>query len=70
MCALKNLDLRPEHGYGSSTNIQKVVNEMEREKRREKRREKELNRKRREKYYRQLQQIHARHLKEKKNLGS
>lgn len=66
MCALKNLDLRPEHGYGSSTNIQKVVNEMEREKRREK----ELNRKRREKYYRQLKQIHARHLKEKKNLGN
>lgn len=66
MCALKNLDLRPEHGYEFSTNIQKVVNEMKREKRREK----ELNRKRREKYYRQLQQIHARHLKEKKNLGS
>ena len=68
MCALKNLDLRPgpEHGYGSSTNIQKVVNKMAQEKKREK----ELNRKRREKYYRQLQQIHARHLKEKKNLGS
>ena len=66
MCALKNLDLRPEHGYGSSTNIQKVVNEMEREKRREK----EQNRKRREKYFRQLQQIHTRHLEEKKNFGS
>lgn len=56
--ALKDLNMRPEHGYGSSTNVQKVANELEREAR--------LKQRRREKYFRILQQIHARHQNEKK----